>query len=57
MPPYRRMRESLGVPPTVTSGGAGFAIFEAQYAHNFIFAYGWTWEWVQAYGFVALLGF
>jgi RsiW-degrading membrane proteinase PrsW (M82 family) len=37
--------------------GAGFAIFEAQYFHNIIFAYGWTWEWVQTYGFVALLGF
>jgi len=37
--------------------GAGFAIFEAQYIHNVIFSYGWTWEWVQAYGFVALLGF
>ena len=42
MPLDRRMRESLGVLPMVTSGGAGFAIFEAQYAHNFIFAYGWT---------------
>ena len=37
--------------------GAGFGIFEAQWAHNLIFASGWTWEWVQAYGFVALLGF
>jgi len=37
--------------------GAGFAIFEAQYFHNLIFASGWTWEWVQAYGFVALLPF
>jgi len=37
--------------------GAGFAIFEAQWAHNTIFAYGWTWEWVQTFGFVALLGF
>jgi len=37
--------------------GAGFGIFEAQWVHNAIFASGWTWEWVQAYGFVALLGF
>jgi RsiW-degrading membrane proteinase PrsW (M82 family) len=37
--------------------GAGFAIFEAQYAHNFIFAYGWTWAAVQTYGFMAVLGF
>jgi len=37
--------------------GAGFGIFEAQWAHNLIFADGWTWAAVQTYGFVALLGF
>lgn len=37
--------------------GAGFAIFEAQYVHNLIFAYGWTWAAVQTAGFIALLGF
>jgi RsiW-degrading membrane proteinase PrsW (M82 family) len=37
--------------------GAGFGIFEAQYWHNLIFDSGWTWEAVQIYGFVALLGF
>jgi RsiW-degrading membrane proteinase PrsW (M82 family) len=37
--------------------GAGFAIFEAQWAHNQIFASGWTWEAVQTYGFWALAGF
>ena len=37
--------------------GAGFAIFEAQWAHNLIFASGWTWASVQAGGFMALLGF
>jgi RsiW-degrading membrane proteinase PrsW (M82 family) len=37
--------------------GAGFAIFEAQYAHNLIFASGWTWAAVQTGGFMALLGF
>jgi RsiW-degrading membrane proteinase PrsW (M82 family) len=37
--------------------GAGFAIFEAQYLHNLIFAYGWTWELVPTYGFIAVLGF
>jgi RsiW-degrading membrane proteinase PrsW (M82 family) len=37
--------------------GAGFAILEAQYFHNLIFAYGWAWAWVQTYGFVAILGF
>jgi len=37
--------------------GAGFAIFEAQYIHNVIFFYGWTWAAVQTGGFMALLGF
>ena len=37
--------------------GAGFAIFEAQWAHNLIFASGWTWAAVQTYGFWALAGF
>jgi RsiW-degrading membrane proteinase PrsW (M82 family) len=37
--------------------GAGFAIFEAQYAHNIIFSYGWTWGAVQTGGFWALGGF
>lgn len=37
--------------------GAGFAIFEAQYIHNVIFSYGWTWAAVQTDGFMALLGF
>ena len=37
--------------------GAGFGIFEAQWAHNAIFAEGWTWAAVQTYGFWALAGF
>jgi len=37
--------------------GAGFAIFEAQWVNNLIFASGWTWAAVQAGGFTALLGF
>jgi RsiW-degrading membrane proteinase PrsW (M82 family) len=37
--------------------GAGFGIFEAQWAHNLIFASGWTWEAAQAGGFMALAGF
>jgi len=35
--------------------GAGFGIFEAQWAHNLIFASGWTWEAVQTGGFMALI--
>jgi RsiW-degrading membrane proteinase PrsW (M82 family) len=34
--------------------GAGFAIFEAQWAHNQVFGSGWTWEVVQNYGFWAV---
>jgi RsiW-degrading membrane proteinase PrsW (M82 family) len=37
--------------------GAGFGIFEAQWALNSMFAQGWTWELVQGYGFWALSGF
>jgi RsiW-degrading membrane proteinase PrsW (M82 family) len=37
--------------------GAGFGIFEAQWALNAIFASGWTWAAVQAGGFWALAGF
>jgi RsiW-degrading membrane proteinase PrsW (M82 family) len=37
--------------------GAGFGIFEAQWAHNLIFASGWTWKAVQTGGFWALSGF
>jgi RsiW-degrading membrane proteinase PrsW (M82 family) len=37
--------------------GAGFGIFEAQWALNAIFASGVTWAAVQSGGFVALLGF
>jgi len=37
--------------------GAGFGIFELQWAHNLIFASGWTWALVQAGGFWALAGF
>jgi len=37
--------------------GAGFGIFEAQWALNAIFASGVTWEAVQSGGFMALLGF
>jgi RsiW-degrading membrane proteinase PrsW (M82 family) len=37
--------------------GAGFGIYEAVWAHNQIFAAGWTWQAVQAGGFTALLGF
>jgi RsiW-degrading membrane proteinase PrsW (M82 family) len=37
--------------------GAGFGIYEAAWAHNQIFASGWTWQAVQAGGFTALLGF
>ena len=37
--------------------GAGFGTFEAVWAHNLIFASGWSWEAVQTGGIVALAGF
>ncbi len=37
--------------------GAGLGVFEAVWAHNNIFAAGWTWEAVQAGGLMALAGF
>ena len=37
--------------------GVGFGIFEAQWAHNLIFASGWSWEAVQTSGLVALAPF
>ena len=37
--------------------GLGFGVFEAMWAHNNIFAAGWTWEAVQTGGVVALAGF
>jgi hypothetical protein len=37
--------------------GAGFGILEAQWAHNYILASGWSWTLVQSYGIEALGGF
>jgi len=37
--------------------GAGFGTFEAVWAHNLIFASGWSWEAVQTGGLMALAGF
>ena len=37
--------------------GAGFGTFEAAWAHNTIFASGWSWEMVQTEGILALAGF
>ena len=37
--------------------GLGFGVFEAVWAHNTIFASGWSWEAVQTGGLVALAGF
>ena len=35
--------------------GAGFGIFEAQWAHNLVLASGWSWEAVQTGGIIALI--
>jgi len=37
--------------------GLGLGVFEAVWAHNTIFAAGWSWEAVQTGGLVALAGF
>lgn len=37
--------------------GAGFGVFEAVWAHNAIFAAGWSWDMVQTGGFMTLAGF
>ncbi|MFH1002586.1 MAG: hypothetical protein V1780_00385, partial [Chloroflexota bacterium] len=37
--------------------GAGLGIFEAVWAHNMVFASGWTWPVVATRGLVALLPF
>ena len=37
--------------------GAGLGIFEAVWAHNQIFAAGWTWQALQTDGFIAVAGF
>jgi RsiW-degrading membrane proteinase PrsW (M82 family) len=37
--------------------GAGFGVFEAVWVHNTMFAAGWTWQVVQANGFIGLSGF
>ena len=37
--------------------GAGFGIFETQWAHNSIIASGWSWELVRSEGVIALAGF
>ena len=37
--------------------GVGFGIFEAQWVHNTIFAYGLSWEMVQTEGLMVLAGF
>jgi hypothetical protein len=37
--------------------GAGLGVFEAVWAHNTIFASGWSWEAVQTGGLMALAGF
>ena len=39
------------------AAGFGFGVFEAVWAHNSIFAAGWTWEAVQTGGYMALAGF
>jgi len=45
------------VPVVVWWRRAGFGMFEAQWAHNTIFTFGWTWQAVETGGFWALAPF
>ncbi len=54
---WKRPRETRTAIIAGAIAGAAFGIFEAQWALNMIVASGWTWGWVEAYGFQALLGF
>ena len=56
------IRNKINVTPTMglivgAIAGAGFGIFEAVWAHNTVFAAGWTWQAVEAKGLVALIPF
>jgi RsiW-degrading membrane proteinase PrsW (M82 family) len=52
----RNIDPKLGLAIGAVSG-MGFGIFEAVWAHNTIFASGWTWAAVQTGGLIALAGF
>ena len=52
----RRIDPKLGLAIGAVAG-LGFGVFEAVWAHNTIFAAGWTWEAVQTGGLVALAPF
>lgn len=54
---WRRPKEAKTAVMIGAIAGAGFGIFEAQWALNIVFASGWTWGWVQTLGFQALLSF
>lgn len=52
----RKIDPKLGLAAGVVAG-AGFGILEAQWAHNYLFASGWTWATVETGGVLALSGF
>jgi len=56
------IRNKTDVTPTMglivgAIAGAGLGIFEAVWAHNTVFASGWTWQIVETKGLVALMPF
>ena len=56
------IRNKTDVTPTMALivgaiAGAGLGIFEAVWAHNTVFASGWTWQVVETNGLVALMPF
>jgi RsiW-degrading membrane proteinase PrsW (M82 family) len=52
----RDIEPKLGLTAGAVSG-AGFGILEAQWTLNYVFATGWSWEYVQMKGITALGGF
>jgi hypothetical protein len=54
---WRRPKEAKTALAIGAIAGAGFGIFEAQWALNTIFGAGWTWGTVELLGFQGLLGF
>ena len=56
------IRNKTDITPTMglivgAIAGAGLGIFEAVWAHNTVFASGWTWQVVETNGLVALMPF
>jgi len=59
---FWRYRKGKNIAPKMAliigaTAGAGLGVFEAVWAHNTVFATGWSWEAVEAVGLLALTPF